>query len=198
MPTTPPTQRYTGKAVISDSHAGLVLEISPYAPYGHSITVISFVFMAVTVFSTVLALGWNNLQAGNIQAELSALPYILLFGVFCIIILRKIIWRLVGKEVVTLTPEGLSIWNKHLWFSGASRFSLNAIKGLRVGPPPDVDWRGLKYHPRYGPYARYGRIVFYANGRRVEFGEDIEADEGAYLVKLLQARLDAYAAAAAS
>jgi hypothetical protein len=41
-------------------------------------------------------------------------------------------------------------------------------------------------------------MVFYADGRRVEFGEDIEADEAAYLVRLLQARLDAYAGAAGS
>jgi hypothetical protein len=198
MPITPPKQGYAGKAVISDSPAGLVLELPTHVPFYHSIYSIILMLFVLAVGGGPIVLAWKSFQAGNAGAGAVQVVVALVFGLIGLLITRRSIWKLFGMEVVALSTEGLTIRNKHLWFSGPRHFSIGSIKGLCVGPPPEVDWGGRKYHPRYGPYARYGRMVFYADGRRVEFGEDIEADEAAYLVRLLQARLDAYAGAAGS
>lgn len=195
---TSPTQGYTGKAVIADEPARLVLELPVHAPYYGPVGGIILVLFAFALGVTFIALMWKSLQARNSQVGAGEVSSVLLLGFIGLFMLRKTIWQSFGKEVVTLSTEGLTIRNKHLCLSSPRHFSIASIEGLRVGPPPDVDWGGRKYHPRYGPYARYGRMVFYADGRRVEFGEDIEADEAAYLVRLLQARLDAYAGAAGS
>ena len=186
------TQGYTEKVVMDDLSAGLVLELPAHSGLAQRSTMIIMVAFAAAVCGMLLLLGWKGLWDGDLQRGAGTISTALLFGTVALIPLRKSIWRLYGKAVVTLTPEGLTIWNKHLWFSGPQHFALGSIQNLRVGPPPEMDWIGRIYHPRYGPYARYGRIVFYANGRRVEFGEDIDAEEAAYLVRLLQVRLDAY------
>lgn len=198
IPETSPTQGYNGKAVITDEPARLVLELPVYAPYYGRAGSIILVLFAFALGGTFIALMWQSLQASNAHVGAGEVSSLLLFGFISLFMLRKSIWRSFGKEVVTLTPEGLSIRNKHLWLSSPRHFSIASIEGLRVGPPPETDWAGRKYHPRYGPYARYGRMVLFADGRRVEFGEDIEADEAAYLVRLLQARMDTYAGAAHS
>ena len=195
---TSPTQGYTGKAVITDEPARLVLELPVRAPYYGPVGGIILVLFAFALGGTFIALMWKSLQAGNAQVGPGEVSSVMLIGFVGLFLLRKSIWQLFGKEVVALSTEVLTIRNKHLWFTGPRHFSIGSIKGLCVGPPPDVDWGGRKYHPRYGPYARYGRMVFYADGRRVEFGEDIEADEAAYLVRLLQGRMDACAGAAGS
>lgn len=186
------TQGYTEKVVMDDLSAGLVLELPAFSGLAQRSTMIIMVAFGVLVCGMCLVLGLKGLRDGNLQHGVGAISMALLFVLIGFIPLRKSIWRLYGKAVVTLTPEGLTIWSKHLWFSGPQHYALGSIQNLRVGPLPEMDWIGRIYHPRYGPYARYGRIVFYANGRQVEFGEDIDADEAAYLVRLLQVRLDAY------
>jgi len=137
-----PPQRYRSEALgytpqrYQSDALGNTLYITIPSPKRWTVTII---FTLWVILCTLLGgIGVWQLFSGN-QTDISVYTWIIMFVVFDILSIYQLLWQILGKEVIEITPDSIAIRHAILGIGRSSVYASKNVSNMRVDRAGKVD-----------------------------------------------------------
>ena len=115
-------------------------------------------------------------QVGPLKGQPAFLA-IMQLGI-CTGVAALLVPRYAAREIVVLEPDALTIRREMLGFVSTERYSLRAVRNLRIENDRHIEVAGMKAYGRKVPSGlAVGPFAFDYGARQIRFGHDMKLDE---------------------